>query len=100
MDRFRLRRRPPSTGTSRLWLLEEVCAHPLRSSGVGYGLLRSYVKGRALVPWDEILDFLASWEWSQQERAGGVEAGFDMRSWDASMLDSGVSELRGHRSRG
>lgn len=74
-------------------LLEDLCTNPYAAFGLVYGLLRSYVRGCAVVPWQEILGFLADWDRSVDERAYEQSIGYDSAPLSRSRVDRSCGAL-------
>jgi hypothetical protein len=69
-------------------VLESELDYPSRGIGLVYALIRSYTRGCALVPWEEIVDFAIDWHRSPDERRRYAEYGVDERSSEHRLLRS------------
>jgi hypothetical protein len=74
-------------------LLEDECAHPGRAAGLVYGLLRSYARRCAPVPWQEVLAFLLDWRSSAEEQAYYRSFAYDPTPLDWSSLAGALWQL-------
>ncbi|MGH3425579.1 MAG: hypothetical protein ACRDO8_12650 [Nocardioidaceae bacterium] len=63
-------------------VLERRLQNPYGNAGLLYALMRSYVRSRALVSWDEVADFADAWESTDEERAALAAGDFDRRGFD------------------
>jgi hypothetical protein len=67
-------------------LLESWLDYPSRGVGLVYALMRSYTRGCALVPWEEIVDFAVDWRLTPDERRMYAESDIDSGSWEHWLL--------------
>ena len=66
---------------------------PYFATPVVYALMASYVRGRAPVTKDEIMDFVSDWRRSPEELAYFREIDYDSRSWDQPLIDASLGKL-------
>ncbi|HEU0288200.1 MAG TPA: hypothetical protein VFR22_14225 [Nocardioidaceae bacterium] len=72
-------------------LLEDLSDRELAMSGLAYALLRSYSRRCALVPWDEIVEFVDFWNESAAERERIAANGWDSGPFLRAMADMGIA---------
>jgi hypothetical protein len=74
-------------------LLDDLRDREYAISGLAYAMLRSYTRQCALVPWEEIVDFVDYWNHSDEERSMYASRGFDPTQFRRSMADHGVAAV-------
>ena len=69
-------------------VLESELDYPSRGIALVYALMRSYTRGCALVPWEEIVDFAIDWRLTPDEQRMYAEYDVDVRSSEHRLLRS------------
>jgi hypothetical protein len=69
-------------------VLESVLDYPPRGIAVVYTLMRSYTRGCARVPWEDIVDFAIDWHLTPDEQRRYAEYDVDGRSSEHRLLGS------------
>lgn len=79
--------------SSSVGLMNILLEAPIFATPVVYALMASYVRGKAAVTKEEILDFFTHWRRTPEELAYYREIDHDSRSWDQPMVDSSLGKL-------
>jgi hypothetical protein len=75
-------------------VVEDFLYLPGRGVAIVYAWLRSYVRKRAVVPWDEMLDFTIDWKYAPAARERFAEYGLMDREVEHKVLRSAVYSLK------